>query len=104
MGNRTVRCCISCSSGGGSFSISHTNRIRGREKIAPVVKGIQYSETPRLSITKEATLLARPEPNIKLTARAALIKSVIRRPSTKEKTTPHNMPRGNPLKKRQGQL
>src|SRR5690606_14258641 len=98
IGCLSVRSAISSASGGGIFSIRYTVKHSNGKNTAPATKGIHISGTLKLSIRYCPTDLTTPEEKIKLTASAAPIKSVVFLPSIYENTTPHNNPRGNPLR------
>src|SRR5664279_3411702 len=77
IGCRTDRTAISSCDGGGIFSRKYTQINRGTEKVNPVTKGSQNSFVPRSCVMYPAIVFTKPDENIKLTERAAPIKSVV---------------------------
>src|SRR5450432_4462206 len=96
IGSLILRFNTSSGEGAGIFSNRYTTMINGTANTNPVKKGTQNSLAPNCMI-RPATVLTNPEEKIKLTERAAPIKSVALLPSTYEKIIPQIIPSGKPF-------
>ena len=100
MGWRRDRAAMSAASGGGSTASIRSATSSGSKNKAPVTDGIQASLTPHCCITWRPAALVQPLAKIRLRLRPSAMNSVTRRPSRKEKISPHTMPSGRPLRNR----
>ena len=98
MGNLSVFNAFSSAVGAGIFSRAYINNNKGIKNNKPVKKGTHISEKPTEICNHLPTDFTTPEDTMKLTAKAAPIKSVAFRPSTNEKIIPHIIPNGKPFK------
>src|SRR5881394_4445663 len=72
----SVRNNLSSGVGGGIFSSSQVNKSNGIKKVRPAKNGSQKSGIENCNCKNPVTVLTNPDENIKLTARAAPMKSV----------------------------